>query len=1773
MSQEIKLISREAADTSKGYTLQKLRTVSLILEEIGKDKDLDFIAAIEYGGDIYIGKDHHNYIEENKAYDSKNFSLASDPIKNTLVYFLDYWLSNKKNSNIHFGIFCTNDIAKENNTALLKLIGVDLPKIKIIESLQLKDYSDIKTIEAAKQIILHEYKKQYEENRNVSLENSFYNIIKAFTTDDWKAFFNKINWVFNDTTIEKLEEQVLDQIIKSNFITSEKLPIRARFIRAELFYELELRQTKKKTEDRFLTKKDIENIFYRAVYEEINEESYKYLNINYDDMRAKTQRFLNNFIDTKYFAITGSKSAPKLFPRDVMNIDPNLRSTAHSIEQMSLQHASSTGPLEHFAQSDQPVFLLGDLGSGKSTMAAEYIKNILETEPEIVPIFIPTVYLTNSSFSNLAEFKNAINNFINSDLQIEDETFDIKNLIKSRKETVIVIDGLDELEMRQTKLIINHLKNLKAENEKIRVIATGRPVELEGVIPAGWKILSTTSLNEKEILKILYNESLNKGNSLEDAQADALKKLSYLKSTPHLFSISNTPLVICSIYEQLDENIIDKSLGDILYNTLHEKLSWNDKDIKANEFSEFYTLYPSKFSKEPILGNMAWRILNSKDRSVNEAELHSIISSSISASGNKSKIVEEAIRYFKNIFLQETTNKKFSFLSNPLLECAAGIYISDTLRDNHVNLEFVRDWRSISFGAAISRHRSETSLVSGKISSIVAENLTWENHYVPQTAIIVAELKDETLCKEYFSLLEKLPYRPLKMENRNDFTSVNSYAVCIDLAADTGYEWFWNHYLNPIHPLKHYESKLVSQIFSYYLIIKDFELDNDKVKKLSDLIAPNIVLKTAFCHDILPILATISDFNIARDQYFQLVASNILYNRILKDKSKEILLSKSKVYKNEILATLESMCLLRETQSIDTAVFWIEINNERIFSKAILRTILAAITDENFSEYKKLLLNIIDENNLLSYLKYCCLTDDTKLAKAASLYLFLDGERDFLLIGKHLVNSIEWLDSKKVSLTHRIDEFIKSQDISGIDALIKSMPTNNNLGIPPSFWTLFLPALQVSEINYGEDFLKSVNHLSLLILTRQPEIRIAFTKLFEEKVFYKELIVKQMYNLDNRLRYLSASLLLAVNSQSEYEALQIVISGFSHNSDMDEWQTFVLELRYSDAVLNELYYNLNIFTEESKVFALTLLSRNNYSLNPNDTGGLVSGLLGSGYFSDKSGFGFNTKYHITLSQNIYKDELIRYTKNDNLKKAQRAASILKQFHWENLDYSTRVRANILNSENDENYFHDLTIGKKDSLFKNDKYKTLQEQSSIYEKDYGEVSLLWLFCKSVKENSGFDVFFKKLIQKHGKGFRSELDYQYEWLQNIAKLYPELKTQISAVIEEILKLPTVQESSNDLFAWLKLMESEFCESSNIKHSLLQGQFRQIEQELFLSLYFRGLYNLDLTNFNNTSLVFINAETEVILTVSTVEIERFLFDLEDIPIDLDSKMEEVLIFGSFTQEKLDEFEREGSLSSYFATVVKFVRNLPVDITLFPTTKKIGNNSVHNRHITKLHTGILLNIYKILISKDQYYKLLVDTISEEMESKNSKNYVDNFIQLLVLDYNFKPEQIIRLFTELDKDPFSLTPDYSKLLSNYLADKISPENGQQYITILKQILLRSKNHFEKHGTDGNRNVLSWILSLALLKFEKIVSDEARIGFLLGLQGCFLERNSMRRHRYGEKEFFFTGGDLLKSSANLLQEIEPQSISEIVEYGTNTNIPEIRAVAFLLLTLTGKKNN
>src|SRR5258708_2776672 len=413
LNMDRKTITRGTDKTAKGFTLQKIRASSIILKHLAEDHPIDFVAAVEYGGDIYFDQGTQQYIEENKNYDSSPYTFSSAEFKNTLVYFLDYWLENNKDTRIKFGFYATNGITKERSTESTE--GLQLPEKPILELLQTADLSDSQLLPAVKATLVTEYKRQYSNNKRVSLSESHYSEILALSDVDWLSCLRRIGWQFNQDDLPTLETKVLDQIKRSRFAGPVN-PGMEYYIQAAIFYQLELRHAKQNPDERFLKKDDVELIFRRIYQGEIDDNSLKYLSIDYTDLVTKTKQFLDDFIQKKYFVITGRHTCPTLVQRKVTLFDPAIRSKGRQTEMDADPYRQILTNFGDQVPFDRPVFLFGELGSGKSTLVAEYLRNFLTRNADVLPIFLPSAYMQDRPLATLKNVTDPINAFVNEEL-------------------------------------------------------------------------------------------------------------------------------------------------------------------------------------------------------------------------------------------------------------------------------------------------------------------------------------------------------------------------------------------------------------------------------------------------------------------------------------------------------------------------------------------------------------------------------------------------------------------------------------------------------------------------------------------------------------------------------------------------------------------------------------------------------------------------------------------------------------------------------------------------------------------------------------------------------------------------------------------------------------------------------------------------------------------------------------------------------------------------------------------------------------------------------------------------------------------------------------------------------------------------------------------------------------------------------------------------------------------------------------------------------------
>ncbi|MFF3025666.1 hypothetical protein ACFVRR_24100 [Gottfriedia sp. NPDC057948] len=215
----VKTKDREAGDKSKGFRLQRLRAINLLLEQMEKnDENISVFASTEYLDDVYIKTVSPDgiitYTEGDKNYDpAKRFSFMSNEVTNSLIIFLDNWLKCELSETLYFCFYTNVEYTKEKNSPTVKKLSITLPSKAILEYLVNNELED-DVIECIKKRLLYEYEEQYKNE----VGNGYLEVIKKFTNERWISFLSRINWKFGQYDDKKLEKILVDKIKNRSFL-------------------------------------------------------------------------------------------------------------------------------------------------------------------------------------------------------------------------------------------------------------------------------------------------------------------------------------------------------------------------------------------------------------------------------------------------------------------------------------------------------------------------------------------------------------------------------------------------------------------------------------------------------------------------------------------------------------------------------------------------------------------------------------------------------------------------------------------------------------------------------------------------------------------------------------------------------------------------------------------------------------------------------------------------------------------------------------------------------------------------------------------------------------------------------------------------------------------------------------------------------------------------------------------------------------------------------------------------------------------------------------------------------------------------------------------------------------------------------------------------------------------------------------------------------------------------------------------------------------------
>ncbi|WP_299204079.1 hypothetical protein [uncultured Amphritea sp.] len=258
-------IDREAGDSGKGFRLQLIRAIKLMLDTIEQDANAVFFTAVENLEDVshQIIQDGevYNYFEEDKNYDlSGNFTIFSPPVINTIVSFFDIYIDQFRTSNnVFLGFYTTRNFGKERKKNLENGVTLSLPEKPVLEYLVSIDDAPDETINLVRQVLLEEYERQYKD------KSSSGNIgtLRNQSVPQFRSFLSRIRWYFGQEDEGKLKRTVLTDIQNSPLHNNAHIG-KEQIIFALLMDKLSERQNSINLVDKLVHSSDVKLIFKDA---------------------------------------------------------------------------------------------------------------------------------------------------------------------------------------------------------------------------------------------------------------------------------------------------------------------------------------------------------------------------------------------------------------------------------------------------------------------------------------------------------------------------------------------------------------------------------------------------------------------------------------------------------------------------------------------------------------------------------------------------------------------------------------------------------------------------------------------------------------------------------------------------------------------------------------------------------------------------------------------------------------------------------------------------------------------------------------------------------------------------------------------------------------------------------------------------------------------------------------------------------------------------------------------------------------------------------------------------------------------------------------------------------------------------------------------------------------------------------------------------------------------------------------------------------------------
>lgn len=940
-----------------------------------------------------------------------------------------------------------------------------------------------------------------------------------------------------------------------------------------------------------------------------------------DQYRSNSQKHVQRIIEAHSRAIKPMGALPVIRQRNVtVHHEGQHRRFAPEGELIALEKSTFVAPFIDIARSSRNVLLLGDLGTGKTTLVCMLAEYLMKLSEQILVCVVPALALSHQNNLTVYQLLQLSSFYFNSQISPNTAKVDFEDLLNRKVELCLIVDGLDEAPILDAARILNTLRDIPEHWANVQVIATARPVELQGVSFNDWQVLTLVTMSDAELVMLFEEEAIAEGRTREQAQDEAHNLQKILKSLTALHSLANTPLVVRLLYSKLTKVDLgdDLTLGDLLFDIVQERLGkWDIRNQKAIAASNFESVFPDELSKFLLLGRMAFHFHRKKSFSIEEAKYWLYANLSGAPQLKIASIAKEAMDFYERSGLITITDNNIYFAIQPFFELLAGYGLASFWQESvGQGVSSTFPWRITSFAATVLRRLGVLLKFRDNLINEISHTLLHIKNF-PGASYIIAESKDEMCAVAFVTVANSLEPRPIRLFSDEREQSARAIAYSLKLAQKAGFDWFFDQYLDPRYPMPD-AAWSAEDVFLEWAALSLETVTPHEEKQLKALVMPHIKASTLQSLTVTPAIAILLPnlFDLPNLLWY---SGKYLGQRRFSKQARTLFseaFTRDKSVTNSVLIAIAEQGY---ENSASAAWLWVELNTEEQPLPIIVKTLIKEYGTrhinpdiEQWLQHCKLKMGI---ERWKAFIRWCLTSEgDPNLPGGAAILLFAEGERRLSLLGIPLLR-----------ILHDGGYVRKAEEVFGVLMQESGLPSlyflseqiahlrGDELGAFSGYWRLLLSNLPHFEQEGPQILAQSASGVGCFLMARYPEVRQKFRNLLNSSngAAYKAALRAKLRDFSAATRRGAAMILIVANPAAEAEALEVVIRERSRNSSGSwyEWERFCLSLSLGAAVLQLVEAKLTTFDSLGLVFALALLHRNRVKLQPQNFYQLVEGLL------------------------------------------------------------------------------------------------------------------------------------------------------------------------------------------------------------------------------------------------------------------------------------------------------------------------------------------------------------------------------------------------------------------------------------------------------------------------------------------------------------------------------------------------------------------------------------